>query len=100
MTTVLYLSVVTAALSFTVTETKLFEPWRQWLDGKSRFWGGLFACGYCLGHWISLALVAIYRPRLFEGWWPLDYLLTGVAIAWLAAFQWALLCWWMDKAGK
>ena len=100
MTEALYLSLVTAALSFTVSETRLFKPWRDWLEGRSRFLGELFACGYCLGHWIALGLVAIYRPRLFEAWWPLDYLLTAIAIAWLAAFQWALLCWWMDKAGK
>jgi hypothetical protein len=30
----------------------------------------------------------------------LDYLLTTLVIAWLAAFQWAALCWLMEKAKK
>ncbi len=57
-------------------------------------------CGSCLGHWVALGLVAIYRPRLFESGWLLDYVLTALVIAWLAAFQWAALCWLMDHAGK
>ncbi len=57
-------------------------------------------CGYCLGHWAAFGLVAVYRPRLFEAWWLLDYVLTALVIAWLAAFQWAALCWLMEKAKK
>ncbi len=53
-----------------------------------------------MGHWVAFGLVAVYRPRLFEGWWLLAYFLTALVIAWLAAFQWAALCWLMDKAGK
>ena len=32
MVTVFYLSFVTASISFTVTETKLFKPLREWLN--------------------------------------------------------------------
>jgi hypothetical protein len=31
-----------------------------------------------------VGLVAIYRPRLFNAWWLLNYLLTALVIAWLA----------------
>jgi hypothetical protein len=62
--------------------------------------GHLVACGYCAGHWVAFCLTALYRPRLFETWPPADYLLTALAIAWLAAFQWAALCWLMKKAEK
>jgi hypothetical protein len=30
----------------------------------------------------------------------LDYTLTGLVIAWLAAFQWAAVCWLMETFGK
>jgi len=64
------------------------------------FLGIFFSCGYCLGHWVAFALVAIYRPRLFEFWWLLDYFLTALVIAWLAAFQWIIMYWLMKLAGK
>ncbi len=94
------LSLATAALAFTVCETTLFAGLRAWATGRNAWLGKLAGCGYCLGHWIALGLVAIYRPRLFEAWWPLDYFLTAVCIAWLAAFQWTALCWLMERAGK
>lgn len=97
---VLYLSLVTASISFTVTETKLFEPLRNWFKKKSPLLGKLFSCGYCFGHWIAFGLVAIYQPRLFNFWFLLDYFLTALVIAWLAGFQWALMCWLVNTAGK
>lgn len=100
MEAVIYLSFVTASVSFTVTETKLFRPLREWVQGRSRFLGALLSCGYCLGHWVAFALVGIYQPRLFEAWWPMDYFLTALVIAWLAGFQWVVLCWLMERAGK
>ena len=100
MEQVVLLSVATASIAFTVCETKLFAPAREWVRGRSRFWGDLVSCCYCLGHWVAFALVAVYRPRLFDAWWLLDYLLTALVIAWLAAIQWAALCWLMAKAGK
>jgi hypothetical protein len=49
---------------------------------------------------VAFVLVAIYRAKLFQLWWLLDYFLTALVIAWLSAFQGILLCWLMDKAGK
>ena len=96
----LLLSLATASIAFSVTETKGLAPLRQWASSHSRFLGKLLSCGYCLGHWVALGLVAIYRPRLLTTWWALDYLLAALIIAWLAAFQWALLCWLLEKARK
>ncbi len=95
-----YLSLAAASISFTVTETKLFRPFREWMKKRSVFLGKLFSCGYCFGHWIAFALVAIYCPKLFHAWWLLDYFLTALVIAWLAGVQWVLMCWLMEKAGK
>jgi hypothetical protein len=49
---------------------------------------------------VAFGVVAIYRPRLFAGWWLLDYFPTAWVIAWLAGFQLTLLCWLMEKTGK
>jgi hypothetical protein len=100
MRTVIYLSFVTASISFTVTETKLFKPLREWVKGKNSFMGELLCCGYCFGHWIAFLLVAIYRPKLFDSWWLLDYFLTILVIAWFSGIQWCLMCWIMEKAIK
>ena len=100
MNTVIYLSLVTASISFTVTETKLFKPVREWTKRKNTFIGELISCGYCFGHWVAFALVAIYQPKFFELWWLLDYFFTALVIAWFAAFQWVLMCWLFEKTGK
>lgn len=97
---IIYLSFITASISFTITETKPFLPLREWVKRKNIFLGELISCGYCLGHWVAFVWVAIYRPRLFESWWLLDYFLTAIVIAWLAAFQWVLMCWLMEKTEK
>lgn len=100
MKEIILLSLVTASLSYTVTETKLFEPLREWVKKRKSFLGKLMSCGYCFGFWVALALVATFRPRLFDSWWVLDYFLTALTIAWLSAFQWTFMCWFMDKASK
>jgi H+/Cl- antiporter ClcA len=87
MPAALYLSFVTAAISYTVTETKLFRPLREWLQRKNSFLGELISCGYCFGFWVALVITIIYRPRLFDLWWPLDYLLTATVIFWLGGIQ-------------
>ena len=100
MEKVICLSFVTASISFLVTETKIFKPLREWTKSKNSFLGEFLSCGYCFAHWVAFALVAIYQPKLFELWRLMDYFLTGLAIAWLSAFQWALMCWLMEKAEK
>jgi hypothetical protein len=97
---VVLLSLVTASAVFALSESAVFVRLRDWVKDRSAWMGKLVSCGYCLGHWVAFGLVAIYRPRLFEAWWLLDYILTALVIAWLAAFQWAALCWLMEEAGK
>ena len=101
MDKVLYLSLVTAGISFTITETKLFEPLRNWLEKQITFLARLFNCGYCLGHWVAFLLVAIYQPRLFTSlFFLIDYFFTALVIAWLSGFQWIALCYMMKLTGK
>ncbi len=74
-----------AAMAFLVAESKLFRPVRERVEAASRFFGDLVSCGYCLGHWMAFLLVGVYHARLFEWWWPLDYLLMALVMAWLSA---------------
>jgi hypothetical protein len=97
---VIFLSLVAASISFTVSESKLFLPLRGWAKKKLAYFGEFLSCGYCLGHWVAFGLVAIYQPRLFNLWWLLDYFLTALVIAWLSAFQWIVMCFLMGKTGK
>jgi hypothetical protein len=66
MEKVIYLSLVTASISFTLAEAEIFLPLRDWIKGRISFFGELLGCGYCLGHWVAFALVAIYQPKIFE----------------------------------
>jgi hypothetical protein len=49
---------------------------------------------------VAFVLVAVYKPKLFEFWWLLDYFLTALVIAWLSGLQWVLMCLLMEKTGK
>jgi hypothetical protein len=89
---ILYLTFVVASVSFTITETKLFLPFREFLRLRSEFLYNLFCCSYCIAHWLAFILVFIYQPRLLYFWAPLDYFLTAIVIVWLAIFQNRLLC--------
>jgi len=100
MEQVTLLSLVAASVAFTISEAAVFAGLREHAKSWNLWLGKLANCGYCLGHWVAFGLVAVYRPRLFAGWWLLDYFLTALVIAWLAALQWAVLCWLMEKAGK
>jgi hypothetical protein len=101
MLKVVYLSFVTACISFTITETKLFEAFRNLLNEKNNFLSKLFNCGYCLGHWVAFVLVAIYRPKLVSSFFsPMDCFFTALVIAWLSGFQWIFLCYLMRITEK
>ncbi len=45
---------------------------------------GVLICPYCTGTWLSLAAVAVYRPRLVHESAPLDYLVMVMVISGLA----------------
>ena len=98
---VLLLSTATACVAFTISETVLFRGFREAVTARSAWLGKLFSCGYCLGHWVALGLVAACRPRVAVSAWPaLDYAVTVLLVAWAAAFQWIALAILVKVAGK
>jgi hypothetical protein len=100
MQQIILFSLVTASMTFTITETKLFHRFRLSMKRFNSLLGELFSCGYCFGHWVAFVLVALYKPRLFESWWLFDYFITALIISWFAAFQWISMCWLIKKIGK
>lgn len=94
------LSMVTASISFTISESYLFSSIREYIKDRNEILGHLFSCGYCLSHWVAFILVAIYQYKIFNGFFIIDYFLTALIISWISAFQWAALCLFMEKLNK
>jgi len=76
--------------SFMISKSKMFAFLRDWAgrrkqNGLPRAWlSGVLICPYCTGTWLSLAAVAVYRPRLVHEWALLDYLVMVMLINGLA----------------
>jgi hypothetical protein len=76
--------------SFMISKSKMFAFLRDWADRRRQnglLWAWLSAvliCPYCTSTWLSLAAVAVYRPRLVHQWPPLDYLVMVMVINGLA----------------
>ena len=90
ITATLSLAAATGSGSFMISKSKMFAFLRDWAerrkpDGPLWAWlSGVLICPYCTGTWLSLAAVAVYRPRLVHQWAPLDYLITVMVINGLA----------------
>ena len=87
MTKAVLLSIVVASISFFVSHTQTLEKYRKQLWLHSAFFGMLIDCCYCLGHWIAVPLLIIFPMRLFDIFWPADYVLTWLVISWVAGLQ-------------
>jgi len=98
--TLILLSIVTASISFTITESVLFSDFRILVRKRNELLGELVSCGYCIGHWVAFFLVIIQQFNIFNTTNLLDYFFTALIIAWLSAIQWLFMGILMDKAGK
>jgi hypothetical protein len=94
----LLLSLVTACVSFTLSEAVIFASMRAAAHRAKPWAGKLISCGYCTGHWVAATLTGFCRPQLFPEQGPAGYVLTWLAITWLAGAQWAAMCWLVSKA--
>ena len=95
------LSIVTASISFTITESKLFLTLRTFLKSKNNFLGTLFSCGYCMSHWVAAILLLLYPIIIIQSdFIIIDYIITVFMISWIASFQWILLALLMKFANK
>lgn len=82
--TALTLALAIGAASFITSQAKISKAPRVWLarrkSAAGRWLFDLVSCPFCTAVWMSLAAVAVYRPLLVHEWWPLDYLVTVLAV--------------------
>lgn len=74
------LSLATGAAAFTITRTKISEPFRAAVKEQSAWLGNLVTCPYCTSHWLAAAAVVLMEPQLTDR--RSRFLNAGVA--WLA----------------
>lgn len=58
------LSFAVSAISVTVTTSSLFATFRGWLLERNEWFGKLFSCSYCFGHWMLFLAMIFYGPNL------------------------------------
>lgn len=90
MKTLILLSFANACISYTISQTLIFKPFRYILSCWNDWIGELVSCGYCLGHWVAFILVAIYHPYVVHSYWLIDWFITSLILAWLSGIQWGL----------
>jgi hypothetical protein len=82
----LILAASVASVAFTIARTKVTEPLRKKVMLKSKWFGQLIGCPYCLSHWLSFGAVATYQLKIIDGVVFLDYVVTAMAMVAVAAF--------------
>jgi hypothetical protein len=66
------LALANFAIAITVTRSVMFEGFRQFvIKRRSLFWGNLFSCPYCFGHWSAFVLCWLnqFPNREGESFW-------------------------------
>lgn len=56
---ILYLSLCTASISYTITWAGIFEGLRKQISKLGNWFEDLIHCPYCLGHYIALAIMLV-----------------------------------------
>lgn len=83
-TILLWMVVVSCAIAsaaLTITKSKLFFPFREWVEAHTPpFWGSLILCSYCLSHWLAGALVFVTGWLHFTDRPILDWAVTTFAV--------------------
>lgn len=82
---ILFLSLVTASLTVTLSRGKIFDVPRDWVARKSDFLGRLLSCPYCLSHWVAFAIVGVYRPQALSAQPVVNFFAVSFAVVTLAA---------------
>lgn len=81
------ISFAAASISYTITQTELFVPIRNLANKMGHMIGYLFHCFYCMGHWVIIIAVLIYKPIIINsGHMVVDLIVTGFFIVTLMTF--------------
>lgn len=73
-----------SAISMTLTKATISKPLREKVKEKSKFFGELFTCPYCMSHWVNAILLILSRPIILS-FFP-DLLIPGIdyVVIWFA----------------
>lgn len=83
----LVLALATSATSVTITRSGVFLGLRTFVADRSKWFGDLVHCPYCMSHWVSLVLMWWYGLRtLPQTHWSIDLLVTALAVVAVASF--------------
>jgi hypothetical protein len=86
--TALALALAIGAASFIIAKSEVSKAPRMWLakqESRAGIWlFKLVSCPFCTATWLALFATATYRPLLVHLLWPLDYVVTALAIAGVA----------------
>ncbi len=81
------LALAASSISITLTQTELFVPLQKLADKCGHMIGYLFKCFYCMKHWVAIAGVAVYQPRIIVSQYiVIDYIVSIFFIVTLSSF--------------
>jgi len=89
LVTLAILSVAIGSAAWLFCKTEITSKPRLWIASRSGnkffMWlSKLLNCPYCLGMWLSIAAVLIYRPRAVHLWLPLDLFVSVMTLSGLS----------------
>ena len=79
------LGLAVGTVSYTITKGSIFGPLRVWVIERSYWLGKLMQCPYCMSHWVAIAAMLAFHPRMIGGHVVADYIATGFALTGLSA---------------
>lgn len=82
--TAIALALAIGTAAFITSRARISQGPRRWLSQRTSRAGTwlseLVSCPLCTATWMALIATAIYRPLLVHLAWPVDYLVTALAI--------------------
>lgn len=93
------LSIVVASISWTVTQEKIFEEWREAAKDRSekannilvRKFFYVWICEYCFSHWVTILVLLVTNFRLlmddWRGYVAAFFVLPLVANFWMSIYR-------------
>jgi hypothetical protein len=101
MDDVITIVLVTASVSFVVTESALFRGFQRWVQRKSATLHKLLGCYLCLGYWIAFVLSCAFDVQVLPVSMPVvGYVLSALLIGYVSGWLNTLLVMGMAKAGR
>ena len=78
-------SLAVASVSWTVTNSKVFHPFRLWVTRRSNWLGELVTCHYCFSHYLAAAGVFVLDFRLTQTYGIVDFIVAMFAAVTLSS---------------